>query len=76
MVYELRKGPLALPGVGRGGGPLTPHIMIIDEINRANLPRVFGELLFLLEYRSPRSRRPTGRTRASSCPRTCTSSAR
>ena len=36
MVYELRKGPLgSLRGGPRGGGPLTPHIMIIDEINRS-----------------------------------------
>jgi 5-methylcytosine-specific restriction protein B len=52
MVYELRKGPLALLAEAAEADPLTPHIMIIDEINRANLPRVFGELLFLLEYRS------------------------
>ena len=30
---------------------LPPYCMLIDEINRAELSRVFGELMFALEYR-------------------------
>ena len=51
MTYRLTPGPLVQIAESARANPEQRHVMVIDEINRANLPRVLGELLFLLEYR-------------------------
>lgn len=37
---------------GHLNDPNYPYVIIMDEANRANLPRVMGELLYLMEYRN------------------------
>ena len=49
--YELAAGHfLRFCAKARQAGE-KPCALIIDEINRANLARIFGELMYLLEYR-------------------------
>ena len=49
--FDLRDGPLVRAAKRAQNEPDADHFLIIDEINRANLGTVLGELYFLLEYR-------------------------
>jgi 5-methylcytosine-specific restriction protein B len=51
LTYELSHGPMKrLAERARANRELN-FVLVIDEINRGNLAKIFGELYFLLEYR-------------------------
>ncbi len=54
--FELRDGPLLRAARRAEDEQDADHYLIIDEINRANLGKVLGELYFLLEYREEKIR--------------------
>ena len=49
--FAVTDGPLILAAEAAREEPEVKHFLVIDEINRGNLAKVFGELYFLLEYR-------------------------
>ncbi len=51
ITYPVEDGLLTAFAARAAAKPAQPHVLIIDEMNRGNLPRIFGELLYLLEYR-------------------------
>lgn len=54
--FHLEDGPLKDLAKEALGHPEHRYVLLIDEINRGNIAKVFGELYFLLEYRAQQMR--------------------
>jgi hypothetical protein len=51
LSFELVHGALREIAAEATANPSAPYLLVIDEINRGNIAKIFGELYFLLEYR-------------------------
>ena len=63
VTYPVEDGLLCAFAAQAAKQPALPFVLLIDEINRGNLPRIFGELLYLLEYRGQEVELPYSRRR-------------
>ena len=50
--FDLVSGPLVRVAYKAKERPESTFVLVIDELNRGNVAKVFGELYFLLEYRN------------------------
>ncbi len=51
VTYQVQDGVLCDFAAQAWKNPGQNFVLVLDELNRGNLPRIFGELLYLLEYR-------------------------
>jgi 5-methylcytosine-specific restriction protein B len=58
--YELQQGPFLRIARDAAQEPDTFYVLVIDEINRGDPARIFGELLYALEYRDEPVTLPLG----------------